>query len=440
MKRRYLSFLTILVLFLALPVWGQGLPTVKPEKVGLSSERLERIGDIMQADIDAGRAVGTLAMIARHGKVAYFEGRGLADREAERPMTKDTIFRIYSMSKPITSTALMTLFEEGKFLLQEPVSKYLPELGGLPVAVDDVNEEGAAMFPDNLPEVDEDGNVILPEENENAIPAVPATRDMTIQDLLRHTAGLTYGVFANTQVDQAYVRSGILIANMTVEEMVGKLGKIPLLYQPGSRWHYSVSVDVQGRLIEVLSGMSFGQFLEERLFKPLGMVDTAFYVPEEKKDRFAQMYSPNEDGGLDAANAMLSRNYDAPPTFQSGGGGLVSTASDYMRFCQMHLNGGELDGVRILSRKTVELMSTDHLGGIPGGPGGFGLGFSVVMDLGQSGTLGSEGSFAWGGAAGTAFWIDPKEDLIGVYMIQNMPPRFPFGTIFKNLVYQAFDD
>ncbi len=440
MKPRYLSLVTILVLLLALPVWGQGLPTVKPDKVGLSAERLERIGDVMQADIDAGRAVGTLALIARHGKVAYFEGRGMADREAGRAMTKDTIFRIYSMSKPITSTALMMLFEEGKFLLTEPVSKYLPELGGLPVAVESDSVEGAAMFPNNLPETDEDGNVILPEGDGKSLPAVPATRDMTIQDLLRHTAGLTYGVFDTKPVDLAYVRAGILIAPMTVEEMVAKLGKIPLLYQPGSRWHYSVAVDVQGRLIEVLSGMSFGEFLEERLFKPLGMVDTAFYVPGEKKDRFAQMYSPNDEGGLDAAAGLMSRNYASPPAFESGGGGLVSTASDYLRFCQMHLNGGELDGVRILSRKTVELMSTDHLDGIPGGPGGFGLGFSVVKDVSQGGTLGSVGSFAWGGAAGTAFWIDPEEDLVAVYMIQNMPPIFPFGTTFRNMVYQAFDD
>lgn len=439
MKSRHVLMLAILALVVALPVWGQGLPTTDPESVGLSAERLDRITQAMEADFEAGRLSGAIAMVARKGKVAYLESRGMADREAQTPMTNDTIFRIYSMSKPITSTCLMILHEEGRFLLGEPVSKYLPELGGLRVAV----SESEADDSEGRSEVEEDGDPIPGGNGPGDIKTVAAVRDFTIQDLMRHTAGLTYGFFGNTEVDQAYRRAGILFLDKDLEQMVGKLGKIPLLYQPGTRWHYSVAADVQGRLIEVLSGMTFAEFLQERLCEPLGMPDTGFYVPEAKLHRLAQLYAPAEDGGIEPADPSASRNYVSPPTFFGGGGGMVSTTADYLRFCQMHLNGGQLDGVRILSRKTVELMTTNHLGDIPMGQGsatGFGLGFAVALDQGPIGMLGSVGTYNWGGAAGTRFWVDPREELIGIYMVQIVPHPYSFGSVFKNLAYQAIVD
>lgn len=426
-----------LVLLVALPVWAGSLPTATPEKVGLSSERLERIGALMQEHVDAGQTAGELGMIAKDGKVAYFDTRGFQDREAGTPMEKDTIFRIYSMSKPITSVGLMMLFEEGRFLLQEPVSKYIPELGGLRVAASE--EEIKAVETNGSDMSIELGRAQTTDED--GIQTVPAQRDMTIQDLLRHTAGLTYGFFGNTKVDQAYRKASIL-SNPNLEDMIEKLGEIPLLFQPGTQWHYSVAVDVQGRLIEVLSGQRFDDFLEERIFEPLGMDDTGFYVPEAKAKRLAQVYRPDGKGGLNPIPWSDSSNYLNPPTFFSGGGGLVSTAEDYMRFCLMHLNGGELDGVRILGRKTVELMRTNHLGDVTMGRGatGFGLGFSVALDQGRIGAQGSVGTYSWGGAAGTSFWIDPVENMVGVYMVQIMGGGIPGQSYFKNLAYQALID
>jgi CubicO group peptidase (beta-lactamase class C family) len=278
-----------------------------------------------------------------------------------------------------------------------------------------------------------------------------------VRDLLRHTAGFTYGVFGNTEVDRAYRDAGIL-RNPNLEDFVETLGAIPLQYDPGTRWHYSVAVDVQGRLVEVLSGMRFGEFLEKRLFGPLGMVDTSFVVPDEKWPRVAQLYSPkgtDEDRAysflrpsnsteLVVANEEFNENYREGATFESGGGGLVSTAADYLRFSQMMLNGGSLDGVRILSPKTVELMTTNHLGDIPMGFGrsgtGFGLGFAVALDPGEIGEVGSAGEYNWGGAAGTRFWIDPVENLIGVFMVQSIPHRTRLAGQFKVLTYQALVD
>ena len=441
MKRMNVFFLAAMAVAVSLPGFAEGLPKAKPEQVGLSSERLEVIGETMEANVQAGLTSGALGMIARKGKVAYFDVRGMADREKKQAMTKDTIFRIYSMSKPIVSTGLMMMYEEGKFLLNDPVSKYIPELGGLPIAVPEKSpERGGPVF--NLPDRDDPNPPAAPVGGFD-IETVPAYRDMTIHDLLRHTAGLTYGFFGNTKVDRAYQQSGILVFDKDLEDMVGKLGKIPLQYQPGSRWHYSVAVDVQGRLIEVLSGQPLDEYLAERIFKPLNMVDTGFYVPEDKMHRFAQMYSPDGNGGIVPADPNLSRNYVNPPTLFSGGGGLVSTASDYLRFCQMHLNGGVLDGTRILSRKTTELMSTDHLGDLQMGNGGygFGLGFAVAKDMGRIGALGSVGEYNWGGAAGTKFWIDPEEEMIGIYMVQILPHTgLNYGVVFKNLAYQSIVD
>ncbi len=448
MKRpSILSLLLALIVVAPIPAragTGKEIPRAKPDTVGLSEERLDRVTATLEDDIAAGRLPGGVALVAREGKIAYFESRGMADAENKVPMREDTIFRIYSMSKPITGVALMTLYEEGKFFLTDPVSKHIPELGGLQVLVEDEAVDPRPTFA--LPSADASGKVVKPEEAIGKHHTEPATRDMTIQDLLRHTAGLTYGFFGNSSVDKMYRNAGLIADDKDLAEMCAKLGKIPLMFQPGSTWHYSVAVDVQGRLVEVLSGMPFDQYLKTHIFDPLGMVDTGFYVPKEKMDRFAQMYSPKREGGLSVADPNLSRNYVNAPTFFSGGGGMVSTATDYLRFCQMMLNGGELDGARILSRKTVELMTIDHTGDVPNRTGvlaggyGFGLGFAVAEDHSRSGLNGTLGEFNWGGAAGTGFWIDPKEKLIGVYMIQILPPPFRYNEMFKHLAYQSIAD
>lgn len=397
------------------PLAGQ-LPTAAPEEVGLSSERLGRIGEVFQGYVDEGRMAGAVGMVLRNGRVAYTDAWGMRDVEAGDPMEEDDIFRIYSMTKPITSVAVMMLYEEGRFFLNDPVGRYLPELSGRPVARLSEAEAGEEL------------------------PTDPARRAVTIRDLLRHTSGLTYGLFSNTPVDQMYRERGVL-EQPTLEDMVAELGSIPLAFQPGTRWHYSVSTDVLARLVEVVSGQSFDAFLEERIFDPLGMEDTGFWVPEDEHDRLTRIYGHADSEGTLALGDTVS--FRAPTTFLSGGGGLVSTARDYARFAQMLLNGGELDGVRILSPRTVDLMTVNHLEeGMPTSflaPGwGFGLGFTVKTDLGPDGMPGSVGNYYWFGVAGTSFWVDPTEDLIGIFMIQIRPNRdVTFRQQFKRLVYQA---
>ena len=331
-------------------------------------------------------------------------------------MADDTIFRIYSMTKPIVSVALMILYEEGRFSLKDEVKQHMPELGGLKVWV-----AGKEVAPD---------------------------REMTVQDLMRHTSGMTYGLFGDSRVDEMYNDAGVLSENQSVAQFVEKLSKLPLKHQPGTRWDYSVSVDVQGRLIEVLSGKDLATYMRERVFEPLDMRDTAFRMTEEKSGRFAQAYKKTEDEkGIEPANDGRTKRYYEKTQWYSGGGGLVSTTRDYLRFCQMLLNGGILDGTRILSRKTVELMTIDHVSEISRASSilaagyGFGLNFAVHVDPAQSGLNGSVGEYNWGGLAGTSFWIDPAEELIGIYMIQMMPPRYANGGgQFKRLVYQSITD
>jgi len=355
-------------------------------------------------------------MVARHGKVASFETFGFRDLESGDPMPEDAIFRIYSMTKPITGVALMMLYEEGKFRLSDPVERYIPQFAGLKVA--------AGEGPDG-PLVEE------------------ADHPMTIRELMTHTAGLTYGIFSSSQVDSMYRAASVLDPDGTLEDMIEKLAQIPLRQQPGSQWHYSVAADVQGYLVEVLSGETFDAFLRERIFDPLGMEDTGFYVPPEKAGRFAQVYDYGEDGKLRAQEGFgedYAVRWLKPATFFSGGGGLLSTTSDYMKFCQMLLNGGELNGVRLLSPTTISLMTRDQL---PRGlrefaPGlGFGLDFAVVTDPVAAETF-SRGEYYWGGAAGTWFWIDPAEDLVFVGMIQQFGDARPdVRSLSRQLVYQA---
>jgi len=387
-----------------------------PETAGMSSERLTRLHDAMQELVDDGRLAGITTMIARGGQVVDFQTYGYRDIEAGDPMEEDAIFRIYSMSKPITGVALMTLYEEGKFRLSDPVQRYIPEFTDLKVAA----SWGA------------DGPVLE-----------DADHPMTIRELMSHTAGLAYGIGAPGPTDSLYSARRVLSRQGTLEDMIDKLAELPLRHQPGSRWYYSIAVDVQGYLVEVLSGQPFDEFLQERIFDPLRMVDTGFHVPEADHDRLVPYYGYDREGNLVAPSnegAAGSRPYLEPTTFFSGGGGLVSTTTDYMRFSQMLLNGGELDGVRILSPTTVALMTQNQMprDTPERSPGvGFGLDFSVVLDaVGREYV--SVGEYSWGGAAGTWFWIDPVEDLIFVGMIQQRGGRRPnVRSISHRLTYQA---
>jgi len=399
-------------------VESRDLAFATPEQVGMSSERLQRLTDAMQGLVDDGRLAGVVTMVARHGRIVHFESAGYRDLESGAPMSNDAIFRIYSMSKPITGVALMTLYEEGKFKLSDPVEKYIPQLKDLQVA------NGT----------DENGNLLT----------VEADHPMTIRELLSHTGGLTYGIFSQSEVDTLYVDADMLDPDATLEEMVEKLSAIPLRQQPGSMWHYSVAVDVQGYLVEVLSGMPFDQFLRERLFEPLAMNDTGFYVTPENTARFAQVYSYDDDGKLVAEEMFNGEtNWFADPAFKSGGGGMVSTAMDYMKFSQMLLNGGKLNGQRVLAPLTVDLMHRNQLPrGLPdnilGAPGTvFGLGFAVITDPVAAESY-STGEYYWGGAAGTWFWIDPVEDLVFVGMIQQWGSQTPdVRSLSRRLTYQA---
>ena len=374
------------------------VPAAKPERVGMSSERLDLMTSSMQGVVDQGKFSGVVTLVARHGKVVHFDAVGKQDIDANKPMAKDSIFRIYSMTKPITGVAMMILFEQGKWQLNDPVAKFIPEFKDLQV------HSGTGP----------DGQPILK----------PQAHPMTMKELMSHTAGFTYGFFSNTAVDQLQRQADVLNNDITLAEMVRRAAKLPLNSQPGAQWQYSISVDIQGYIVEKLSGMPFDQFLAKHLFQPLRMVDTGFYVPPEKLSRLAQVYNVDAQGKLRVENGGFNRDYSKNPTLLSGGGGLVSTASDYFRFCQMLLNGGVLDGVRILSPLTVELMRTNAIGdnnvGLAGGGTKFGLDFAIYTDPVAAGGYYGEGTYWWGGAAGTWFWIDPVRDLIVIGMIQHL--------------------
>jgi len=397
------------------------LPTAAPESVGLSAEKLQQAQAAMQKLVDDKHIAGGILAVARRGKVVQFETCGMMDIEAGKPMRRDTIFRFYSMSKPITSVAAMILYEQGKIKLDDPVSNYLPEFKGLKVAADP------------------DAEVIR---------EVPAKREMIVRDLMRHTSGLTYGIFGNTAVDKLY-RKSIQFggSRTTLKDMTENLASIPLLYQPGTKWHYGVSTDVLGRVIEVASGQSLDKFFAERIFEPLGMVDTAFYVPPEKIDRFATNYGPNPQGGLRPIDIPKTSRYAEMPTFLSGGGGLVSTASDYMRFCLMLLNKGELEGRSLLKTETVEMMTKNQLPEIayPIGTGdragvGFGLGFSVRVKLNDAAPASRIGEYGWGGMASTHFWISPRDEIAVVALTQYISYSDRAERAIKPIIYEAISD
>jgi CubicO group peptidase (beta-lactamase class C family) len=334
------------------------LPSASAESEEMSAQRLTRLSSGMKELVDQGRLAGVVTMVSRHGKMVEFDAAGKRDIAANAPMQKDSIFRIYSMSKPITGVAMMILFEEGKWQLNDPVAKYIPEFAKLQVYGTDTNN-----------------NVVMKDQ----------VHPVTMLELMSHSGGFTYGS-SNTPVGKLQLEADVLNPNNTLDEFIKRVAKLPLNAQPGSEWHYSISVDIQGYIVQKLSGMPFEEFLEKRIFKPLGMVDTAFYVPKEKLNRFAELYNYDKDGKLQVVGVHdgLNHDFSAKPALSSGGGGLVSTATDYMRFCQMLLNGGQLDGTRILSPLTAELMHTNVLApGVPIlAPGaGFGLDFAVYTDL-----------------------------------------------------------
>ena len=422
MKTRAAFLAALATALLVHAAWAEPLPTAKPEQVGLSSQRLERVGQSFKAQIEQGRFPGAVVVIVRKGKIAYFETFGQRDPATGAPMPKDAIFRLYSMTKPFASVGAMMLVEDGKLTLADPVSKYLPQLATLQVAV---------------PKQDADGKTTYT--------LVPAERPITVQDLLRHTSGFVYSNnTTNQRVKEAYLATGVDWRDVTPAEQIERLAKVPLAHQPGTVWEYSLSTDVLGRVVEAVSGMPLSVFLGERLFAPLKMTDTAFVVPKQKVSRLAQPFATDKATGkpIELLDVTVAQKNDA------GGAGSAATAGDYARFLQMMLNGGQLGGVRLLSRATVAYMTADHLDTIKPAipvlqPGyGFGLGFAVRKGGGVNNTIGSAGEYNWGGAAGTGFWIDPKEQLIAIMMTQTVPgPAQRFDrALFRHAVYQAIVD
>ncbi len=400
----------------------------QPEEVGLSSDRLARVNAWARRLVDDGKLPGMITMVTRRGKVTHFYVVGLADIKRETRMAPDTIFRFYSMTKPLTSTAIMMLYEEGHFQLDDPIARFLP-------CFKDMRVYAGGM--------------------RGKLETVPAQRDITFRDLLTHTSGLTYGFMEATPVDAQYRDRGVdfQTSDKALGEVVEIAADIPLIAQPGEEWNYSIATDVLGHLVAVVSGKPFDEFLRERVTGPLGMVDTAFHVPADKIGRFAANYTCTADGRLMLIDDPQKSIFGSTRQICSGGGGLVSTASDYMRFCQMMLNKGELDGVRLLGRKTVGLMTMNHLRGDMAAMGqprfsessyegiGFGLGFSIMLDPAKAQILGSPGEYAWGGAASTAFWIDPVEDMAVLMLTQLMPSStYPIRRELRVLTYQALVD
>ncbi|MEM6709305.1 MAG: serine hydrolase domain-containing protein [Pseudomonadota bacterium] len=410
-------------LSLALPAASKvSTATVNAERVGMDTGRLERITAHMQrAYLETGKFSGAINLVARDGQIVYFEPLGVRGMEDPQPMTTDALFRIYSMTKPITAVAAMMLYEEGYFQLSDPITKWLPELKDLKVQTDD-------------------GLVNL-------------DRPITMRHLLTHTAGFSYGFFPQADpIDKQYVEAELWQSD-NLDAFVEKIAQLPLKFQPGTQWHYSIAVDLTGLIVERISGVRFDEFLKTRIFDPLGMVDTFFDVPEEKQARLLpnHVWNAKEDKQMPFERDVLARYQDV--TLFSGGGGLVSSTLDYFRFCEMLRRGGELDGVRLLSPQTVRFMTMDHLPATAKTAGqgenpstsfdgtyrgaGFGLGFGVVTDVSGTRTMGSLGDYSWGGAAGTIFWIDPVEELIVIGMIQQMQSPHPYRSELKTLTHQA---
>jgi CubicO group peptidase (beta-lactamase class C family) len=415
-----------LVTSVGLPAAAQGIPKAQsPEEVGFVATRLKRLSDRIEEGVKNNELPGAVVLIARNGKLVMFDSFGFRDKDAKAPMTNDTIFRIASMTKPIVSVAAIMLMEEGKLTLADPVSRHIPAFADTKVAVEKKNGDGTVEY------VQE-----------------PQTRPMTVQDLLRHTSGLTYGAVGANKFKQSYLDLNVNDRSQTTAEMADKLAKLSLVYQPGTTWEYSMSTDVLGRVVEVASGMPLDKFIEERITKPLKMGDTGFEVGADKKARGAR---PMKEGPKNEVPSIpdVAEKF----TWRSGGGGMVSTAADYARFLQMFANGGQLDGVRLISRKSIDLMTADALPpDVKMGADmwrfealepsarmgqGFGLGFAVRTDQGRNPLPGSPGDYYWGGAYGTYFWHDPRERLYVVFMMQSPAARLRYRYLLRDLVYQA---
>jgi CubicO group peptidase (beta-lactamase class C family) len=388
-----------------------GLPTARPEEVGLSRAALQRLADVMLREIEAGRAPGVSMLVARHGKVAFSQSLG-ALRPGGPPMSADAIFRLYSMTKPIVSVAAMTLVEEGRLLISDPLAKYIPAFAKTMVGV----------------------------ENGDKLDLVPALRPITIQDLMRHTSGLAYGFTGSSRVQKLLFAADLFSQEKTIAEQMEVLATLPLMHQPGAAWEYGHSTDVLGRVVEIVAEQSLGEFLRERIFAPLGMADTAFYVPESKRERVAQPFSFDKL----AAEKIDPIEARHPPPFEMGGTGLVSTIGDYARFSAMLHAGGAYNGGRILGSRTIAYMASDHLA--PGvvrehallAPGhGFGLGFAVRLESGMAARLGGVGEYSWGGYAGALFLVSPRDALFAIFMVQTPEYMDYLRQIFRNLVYAA---
>jgi CubicO group peptidase (beta-lactamase class C family) len=424
-NRKTIPVLLGFFLLIVVAAFAQDLPTTKPESVGLSSERLDRINSVIQRDIDDKRIAGAVTLVVRRGKVAWFKSQGMMDREAGKAMPTDAMFRICSMTKPITSLAVMMLYEEGKFLLEDPISKYLPEFKNPKVLVKPATGEPYT---------------------------IPAKNEITIRDLLRHTSGITYNWNEDLgpMYEKANVASGLLQYDGTIGDSVKQLGALPLLFNPGDRFEYSLGVDVLGRLVEVVSGKPLDEFFRTRIFEPLGMKDSYFFPPDNKLGRLATAYTYNPDKGLNhfpdtpirEGSFVYSADYPArgPKKLFSGGAGLVSTAMDYARFCQFMLDEGKIGNTRLLSRKSVELMTHDQLGKI-GPDQAFGLGFGIDGVKSPLTELGTPGTYSWGGFFYTGFSIDPKEQMIVVFMAQLHPTGdLTLDRQVHELAYQAIND
>ncbi len=421
MKKPLILALGLASALLLAPVQAQvkDLPRAKAEAVGMSTERLARITATLAADVEAKKIPGAVVLVARHGKVVMYDTVGKIDPAGSAPMTKDAIFRIYSMTKPITTLTAMMLVEEGKLMLSDPVSKYIPSFAKMQVGVEKPDAAGKPV-----------------------LELTPTRRQITIQDLMRHTSGITYGFFGTGLVKAAYADANLGGTDMTNEMLADKVSKLPLAYQPGTTWDYSHSTDVLGRVIEVVTGKPLLQAMKERVLDSLGMKDTSFYVADAaRQPRLAEPFADDRNIGTNA-------NFGDPRVagkYESGGGGLMSTAMEYARFSQMLLNGGTLDRKRYVSPKTLGYMTSDHLGTaiattplfLPGPGHGFGLGFGVRKVSGEASFPAEAGTYYWGGAGGTYFWVDPKTDLFVVFMMQSPKQRVYYRTLMHDMVYAA---
>lgn len=422
MKITKLLLLTFAFVIASSTAMAKNPPLVAAEKVGMSTERLNRITEMSQRYVDEGKLAGVITMVARKGRLVHFEAVGNRGADDSRPLKKDDLFRIYSMSKPITAAAMMQLYEQGKFQLSDPVEKYVPEMKDLKVLKDGVQ--------------------------------VPVKNKMTMHNLLTHTTGLSYGFNSDGDMVDKYYKEANIWAAKDLDEFVSTIATLPLKFEPGNQWHYSIAVDITGLIVQRLSGMPFDEYLSKNIFKPLGMKDTFFEVPEDKADRFLPNHywdaKKQKLGTIKSDSNSAMANYHKVSLY-SGGGGLVSTAMDYLKFAEAMRNGGMLNGKRILSDKTVKFMAKNHLPGSISSSGtgespllsaeqrgfGFGLGFGVVTDAVKNGVIGSDGEFNWGGAAGTVFWIDPVEEIVVVGMIQLMRSPWNLRSDLKIATYQA---